>query len=76
MLLLQGNHYSTPTTTAPSSMYEEDFMSQRARHFPLGHPGLMPSPQAFSFGFPVHPAHDPMGLSSKLFHSNSLGFGL
>ncbi|CAG2194654.1 uncharacterized protein LOC143076805 isoform X1 [Mytilus galloprovincialis] len=65
MLLLQGNHYSTPTSAAPSSMYEDDFMSQRARHFPLGHPGLMPSPQAFSFGFPVHPAHDPMGLSSQ-----------
>lgn len=69
MLLLQGNHYSTPpTSSATSTMYEEDFMSQRARHFPLSHPGLMPSPQAFSFGFPVHPAHDPMSLSSEYYN--------
>ncbi|KAL5016010.1 hypothetical protein ScPMuIL_005599 [Solemya velum] len=43
-------------------MYEEDIITQRARAFPLSH-GLMPTPQAFSFGFPVHPAHDPMGLT-------------
>ncbi|KAK3606508.1 hypothetical protein CHS0354_041460 [Potamilus streckersoni] len=65
MLLLQGNHYGGSNTTSGNSpnMYEEDLISQRARAFPLGH-GMMPTPQAFSFGFPVHPAHDPMGLGS------------
>ncbi|XP_064613148.1 T-box transcription factor TBX20-like [Liolophura sinensis] len=43
-------------------MFEDDLLSQRARAFPLTH-GLMPTPQAFSFGFPVHPAHDPMSLA-------------
>lgn len=46
----------------PSAMYEEDLISQRARAFPLSH-GLMSAPQAFSFGFSVHPAHDPMSLT-------------
>ncbi|XP_021349894.1 T-box transcription factor TBX6-like isoform X1 [Mizuhopecten yessoensis] len=64
MLLLQGNHYPTPSSSLPSGMYEEDLITQRARAFPLGH-GLMPTPQAFSFGFPVHPAHDPMGLQGQ-----------
>ncbi|KAK6190957.1 hypothetical protein SNE40_002714 [Patella caerulea] len=45
-------------------MYEEDILSQRARAFPLSH-GLMPTPQAFSFGFPMHPAHDPMALAGQ-----------
>ena len=71
MLLLQGNNYggggSSNTYGQPSStaghMYEEDIISRGARAFPLGH-GMVPTPQAFSFGFPVHPAHDPMGLSS------------
>ncbi|KAK3082974.1 hypothetical protein FSP39_010428 [Pinctada imbricata] len=64
MLLLQGNHYPTqPSSTSPG-MYEDDLISQRHRAFPLSH-GLMHTPQAFSFGFPVHPAHDPMGLSSQ-----------
>ncbi|XP_052214577.1 T-box transcription factor TBX3-like [Dreissena polymorpha] len=44
-------------------MYEEDFISRGSRGFPLGH-GMLPTPQAYSFGFPVHPAHDPMGLTS------------
>jgi len=74
MLLLQGNNYgagtgsgSTPYSTSSSHtgshMYEEDFISRGARGFPLGH-GMIPTPQAYSFGFPVHPAHDPMGFSS------------
>ena len=71
MLLLQGNNYggggSSNTYGQPSSsaghMYEDDLISRGARAFPLGH-GMVPTPQAFSFGFPVHPAHDPMGLSS------------
>ena len=71
MLLLQGNNYggggSSNSYGQPSStaghMYEDDLISRGARAFPLGH-GMVPTPQAFSFGFPVHPAHDPMGLSS------------
>ena len=57
---------------APSSagqhMFEEDFLGQRARSFPgLGAHGLMSAaPQAFPFaGFPVHPAHDPMGFAGR-----------
>ncbi|XP_060607924.1 T-box transcription factor TBX20-like isoform X3 [Ruditapes philippinarum] len=75
MLLLQGNNYSgsgtggnpntygTSSSHSSSHMYEEDLISRGARGFPLGH-GMLPAPQAYSFGFPVHPAHDPMGLSS------------
>ncbi|WAR03842.1 TBX2B-like protein, partial [Mya arenaria] len=73
MLLLQGNNYGGSTgttantygTSAPhttSHMYEEDFLSRGSRGFPLGH-GMIPTPQAYSFGFPVHSAHDPMGFS-------------
>lgn len=64
MLLLQGNNHYSQGSTSSASMYEDDIISQRARAFPLGH-GLMPTPQAFSFGFPMHPAHDPMGLTSQ-----------
>ena len=53
------------SSTSSGGMFEEDFLGQRARSFPaLGH-GIMSAaaPQAFPFaGFPVHPAHDPMGL--------------
>lgn len=73
MLLLQGNNYGGGgggnsnsygnTATSGGHMYEDDLISRGARGFPLGH-GMIPTPQAYSFGFPVHPAHDPMGLSS------------
>ncbi len=47
-------------------MFEEDFLGSRARSFPglTGHHGgfMGASPQFPFAGFPVHPAHDPMGL--------------
>ncbi len=49
-----------------STMFEEDFLGQRARGFPLTHGLMSAAPQAFPFaGFPVHPAHDPMGFAGK-----------
>ena len=55
-------HQSHPSTP---SMFEDDLLGQRARSFPgLGHGMLSAAgPQAFPFaGFPMHPAHDPMGF--------------
>ena len=73
MLLLQGNNYGGGTgsntnaygtgSSSSAHMYEDDLISRGARGFSLGH-GMLPAPQAYSFGFPVHPSHDPMGFSS------------
>lgn len=52
-------HHPVPPPTS-STMFEDDFLSTRARSFPLSH-GLMPTPQPFPFaGFPMHHAPDPM----------------
>ena len=64
---------SASTAGTGSGMFEEDFLGSRARSFPgfTGHHGsFMASPaQAFPFaGFPVHPAHDPMGLGKSNFN--------
>ena len=69
---------SASTAGTASGMFEEDFLGSRARSFPgfTGHHGsFMASPaQAFPFaGFPVHPAHDPMGLGKSIF--NLIFFG-
>ncbi|XP_041348983.1 T-box-containing protein TBX6L-like [Gigantopelta aegis] len=61
-LLCQISHNPCKYPPSSGNMYEDDILSQRARAFPLSH-GLMPTPQAFSFGFPMHPAHDPMSLA-------------
>ena len=60
-------------------MFEEDYATMRARSLASGYGsglsshGLMPpAPQAFPFaGFPVHPAHDPMGFAGEFgfFHA-------
>ena len=60
----RGSH----STQNPGSMFEEDLLGQRARGFSLGHAaaGFMSAPQTFPFaGFPMHPAHDPMGFTGK-----------
>jgi hypothetical protein len=64
-----GDYRTSHPAQNTSSMFEEDLLGQRARGFSLGHAaaGFMSAPQTFPFaGFPMHPAHDPMGFAGKL----------
>ena len=69
VLLFVSPQFYKPVIISPQRsirMYEDQFLSQRARSFPLGH-GIMSSGhhQTFPFtGFPV--SHDPLGLTGKI----------